>query len=78
MKYTTTHGEVDVAFEQLTLFFNNNTIEYGFDAYTQGMTKNDWIDALELRGFEHALAKAFADKYWLWHTTWQVDGRGTE
>lgn len=51
-----------VAVEGLVLFFNNETITYGYEALQQGMTKDEAKQALEARGFEPVLAEAFLKK----------------
>jgi len=63
-KFTRPDGtEIEVAWEELALFFNNNTVAYGSEQYRAGMTKSDYKQALEEAGFHEALAKTFADMY---------------
>lgn len=62
-KHTGEQG--DVAFEQLALFFNNNTVEWGARRYRPGMTKKEFVDALEHEGmFDRFVAIAFAAKFY--------------
>jgi molybdopterin converting factor small subunit len=56
------HGTVTMADDEVVLFFNNATIDWGWDALETGMTKEEALAALEERLFEPLLAEAFLKK----------------
>lgn len=48
-----------VAFDELALFFNNETILYGWQSLKSGMSKDEALQALTARGFSEHIAEAF-------------------
>lgn len=59
MRFETPNGALNVAFDELALFFNNATTTYGYELLSEGMTKNEALEALEAGGFAPELAEAF-------------------
>ena len=59
IEFETPYGTIEVAETELTLFFNNDTIRYAWEALAAGMTKAEAIEALVARGFQEEIAEAF-------------------
>lgn len=73
---TTADGDsIEVAYEELALFFNNNTVEWGYNALATGMTKEEALKTLEAKFFSPVMANAFLQEMRKNVSITWVDGR---